>query len=82
MAPRKTRAIGIFANSACVESLTLRKYEWPLFPNADVQTNENGMNLGFAFGHNRPSVVSRNHTLAANFSTLDQSNERRSQELP
>ncbi len=50
MAPRKTRAIGIFANSACVESLTSRKSDRPLFSNADVQTNENGMKLGSAFG--------------------------------
>ena len=31
MAPGKTRAIGIFANSACVVSLTLRKSESPLW---------------------------------------------------
>jgi len=50
MAPRKTQAIGIFANSACVESLTLRRSDRPLFSIADVQTNENGMKLGSAFG--------------------------------
>jgi len=27
--------------------------ECPLFPKADVQTNENGMKLGAAFGHKR-----------------------------
>ncbi len=37
MAPRKTRAIDIFANSACVVLLTLRKSDRPLFPKADVQ---------------------------------------------
>ncbi len=46
MAPRKTRAIGIFANSACVVSLILRKSDRPLFPNADVQpANFQGNNL-------------------------------------
>ena len=49
MAPATTRAIGIFANSACVESLTLRKSDRPLFSKADVQTNE----YGSAFGQER-----------------------------
>ncbi len=41
MAPRITRAIGIFANSACVASLTLRKFDRPFFPKADVQIAQN-----------------------------------------
>ncbi len=40
MAPRKTRAIGIFANSACVASLTLRKSDRPLLPKADISAPE------------------------------------------
>ena len=35
---KKTRAIGIFANSACVVSLILRKSDSPLFPKAAVQS--------------------------------------------
>ena len=35
---KKTRAIGIFANSACVVSLILRKSERLLFPKAVIQT--------------------------------------------
>ena len=50
MAPKKTRAIGIFANLACVVSLTLRNSDRPLFPKADVQTSEIGMKLRAANG--------------------------------
>ncbi len=38
---KKTRAIGIFANSACVVSLTLRKSDSPLFPKAVIQIGRN-----------------------------------------
>ena len=45
-------AIGIFANSACVESLTLRKSDRPLFPEADVQIGRNWVKLGSVFAQN------------------------------
>ncbi len=51
---KKTRAIGIFANSACGESLTLRKSDRLLFPKAVVQATRNSLNLRSAFGHKRP----------------------------
>ncbi len=64
MAPGTTRAIGIFANSACVVSLTLRKSDRPLFPKADVQTAGNWVKLGSAFGQNQPiKIASANRGL-------------------
>ncbi len=69
MAPRKTRAIGIFANSVCVGSLSLRKSDSSLrvvsgpFVNfglmaafggeADVPNWSNSRKIGSAFGQER-----------------------------
>ncbi len=56
MAPRTTRAIGIFANLACVVSLTLRNSDRPLFPKADTKITEKSVNLGAANGQKQPSA--------------------------
>ena len=50
MAPGKTRAIGIFANSDCVVSLILRKSDRPLFPKVAVRTTGKPLFFGAAYG--------------------------------
>jgi len=60
MAPGKTRVIGIFANSACAGSLTLRKSDRPLSPKAVIQVARFNRFSTATFGHKQtPEEMTR-----------------------